>query len=181
MRVSRPVAIGLMVVCVLVVLWLAASNLGLQDGTTGPGAAPTTTPTAATPTASATGTTPAEPGGTAYPLEDGDGGPAGTDTRDWDDVDACRDDVLPPELEEVADDVEAGGPFEFPGKDGSTFGNYEGYLPDESRGYYREFTVETPGLDHRGARRIVTGGGADDPEVWYYTDDHYESFCEFVP
>ena len=81
----------------------------------------------------------------------------------------------------MADDVEAGGPFEYPGKDGSTFGNYEGYLPDESRGYYREYTVETPGLDHRGARRIVTGGGATDPEVWYFTDDHYESFCEFAP
>jgi len=53
-------------------------------------------------------------------------------------------------------------------------------LPDESRGYYREFTVETPGLDHRGARRIVTGGEIEqDPEHWYYTQDHYQSFCEF--
>ncbi|AXH97009.1 ribonuclease domain-containing protein [Ornithinimicrobium avium] len=107
--------------------------------------------------------------------------PTGTDTRDWDGIDACRDDVLPPELEEVADEVEAGGPFEFPGKDGSTFGNREGYLPQESGGYYREYTVQTPGLDHRGARRVVTGGGQTDPQVWYYTDDHYESFCEFAP
>jgi ribonuclease len=39
--------------------------------------------------------------------------------------------------------------------------------------------VETPGVGHRGARRIVVGGGSDtDPDVWYYTDDHYESFCE---
>ena len=107
--------------------------------------------------------------------------PRGVDTRDWDDVDACREDELPAQLSEVARDVGAGGPFDHPGKDGSTFSNYEGYLPDESRGYYREYTVRTPGLDHRGARRIVTGGGASDPEVWYYTDDHYESFCEFAP
>ena len=58
------------------------------------------------------------------------------------------------------------------------FGNYEGVLPQESRDYYREYTVETPGLNHRGTRRIVTGGGSEtDPDVWYYTDDHYESFC----
>lgn len=176
MRLSRPVALGLLVACVLVVLWLVASNLGPQDGSAGgsqdgsPGGA-----------AGGGGTSAPAASGTPYPQEDGGDGPAGTDTRDWDDVDACRDDVLPPELEEVADDVEEGGPFAFPGKDGSTFGNYEGYLPEESRGYYREFTVETPGLDHRGARRIVTGGDGVDPEVWYYTEDHYESFCEFAP
>ncbi|WP_051145499.1 ribonuclease domain-containing protein [Ornithinimicrobium pekingense] len=153
---SRPVAVGLLVLCAVVVLWLVAQTTG-ED------------------TAS-----PARPASSASPA--GNDGPTGTDTRDWDDIDACADDVLPPELEEVADDVEAGGPFEFPGKDGSTFGNYEGYLPDESRGYYREYTVETPGLEHRGARRIVTGGGSGDlPDVWYFTDDHYESFCEFAP
>lgn len=153
MRMSRPVAVGLLVLCAVVVLWLVAQATGGAD-----------------------------PGSTAYQQESADDGPTGTDTRDWDDIDACPADVLPPELEEVADDVEAGGPFEFPGKDGSTFGNYEGYLPQESRGYYREYTVETPGLDHRGARRIVTGGGSGDrPDVWYFTDDHYESFCEFAP
>ena len=50
---------------------------------------------------------------------------------------------------------------------------------NQSSDFYREYTVETPGLDHRGARRIVTGGGSEtDPEVWTFTDDHYESFCE---
>jgi len=89
---------------------------------------------------------------------------------------------LPPEAHEVIEDIEAGGPYEYPRNDGVTFGNRERLLPDEERGYYREFTVETPGLDHRGARRIVTGGPDErDPEHWYYTDDHYESFCEFVP
>lgn len=94
----------------------------------------------------------------------------------------CAPGVLPPESEEVVVDIEAGGPFDHPRNDGVTFGNREGLLPDEERGFYREYTVETPGLDHRGARRIVTGGpDPRDPEHWYYTDDHYESFCEFDP
>jgi ribonuclease T1 len=89
---------------------------------------------------------------------------------------------LPPEAHEVIEDIEAGGPYEYPRNDGVTFGNREGLLPDEDSGYYREFTVETPGVNHRGARRIVTGGPDErDPQHWYYTDDHYESFCEFVP
>jgi ribonuclease T1 len=96
-------------------------------------------------------------------------------------VAACTEE-LPPEAREVIADIEAGGPYEYPRNDGVTFGNREGLLPDEEPGYYREFTVETPGLDHRGARRIVTGGPDErDPEHWYYTADHYESFCELVP
>nr|WP_298249648.1 ribonuclease domain-containing protein [uncultured Halomonas sp.] len=59
-------------------------------------------------------------------------------------------------------------------QDGTTFFNREGRLPQQPRGYYREYTVETPGLSHRGARRIVTGGRP--PEVFYYTADHYDSF-----
>lgn len=86
---------------------------------------------------------------------------------------------LPEEAEETAATIRAGGPFEYPDNDGTRFGNYEGVLPDEDLGYYREYTVDTPGLDHRGARRIVTGGGTEPaPDVWYYTHDHYESFCE---
>jgi guanyl-specific ribonuclease Sa len=96
-------------------------------------------------------------------------------------VAACTQE-LPPEAHEVIADIEAGGPYEFPRNDGVTFGNREGLLPDEEPGYYREFTVKTPGAGTRGARRIVTGGPEErDPEHWYYTDDHYESFCEFAP
>lgn len=62
-------------------------------------------------------------------------------------------------------------------QDGSTFQNREGRLPRQPRGYYREYTVDTPGLDHRGARRIVTGG--QPPAIYYYTDDHYGSFRDF--
>jgi len=68
--------------------------------------------------------------------------------------------------------IDQGGPFPFPGKDGSTFGNFEGLLPDQPRGYYAEYTVVTPGSADRGARRIVTGDGGE----YYWTEDHYESF-----
>jgi ribonuclease T1 len=73
-----------------------------------------------------------------------------------------------------------GGPFAYD-RDGTVFQNREGLLPQRSRGYYREYTVETPGSRDRGARRIVAGG--DPPEVYYYTEDHYRSFrrIEGVP
>ena len=68
-----------------------------------------------------------------------------------------------------------GGPFPF-GKDGSVFGNRERLLPRERRGYYREYTVETPGARDRGARRIVAGSPPETSGEYYYTDDHYRSF-----
>ncbi len=92
---------------------------------------------------------------------------------------ACGE--LPAEAGDIAADIEAGGPYDYPDNDNRHFGNYEGVLPEEHSDYYREYTVETPGLSHRGARRIVTGGGTEtDPDVWYYTDDHYETFCEIT-
>ncbi|MBI9000966.1 ribonuclease [Corynebacterium sp. CCM 9185] len=90
----------------------------------------------------------------------------------------CPLDTLPEQAELVVEDILAGGPFDHPAHDGKHFGNYERRLPRENNSYYREYTVETPGLRHRGERRIITGGGSDrDPDVWYYTDDHYDSFC----
>ena len=80
---------------------------------------------------------------------------------------------LPVQARTTYERIHNGGPFPYD-KDGSIFGNRERLLPAEKRGYYREYTVDTPGLAHRGARRIVTGGRP--PEVWYYTDDHYDSF-----
>ena len=88
------------------------------------------------------------------------------------DVDAAK---LPVEARDVLDRVRAGGPFEYE-RDGVTFGNRERLLPDRKRGYYREYTVATPGVRTRGARRIVCGGPRKTPEVCYYTDDHYASF-----
>ncbi|QJD67942.1 ribonuclease [Xanthomonas campestris pv. badrii] len=72
--------------------------------------------------------------------------------------------------------IQRGGPFPYP-QDGSVFGNREHRLPERPRGYYREYTVDTPGSADRGARRIVTGGTP--PQTWYYSDDHYQSFKPF--
>ena len=76
--------------------------------------------------------------------------------------------------------IKQGGPFNSD-KDGSVFGNRERLLPRERRGYYREYTVETPGVRHRGARRIVCGGARVKlPDACYYTSDHYSSFRKIV-
>ncbi len=76
--------------------------------------------------------------------------------------------------------IERGGPFPYD-KDGVVFGNRERMLPIKSRGYYREYTVKTPGLSHRGTRRIVCGGEPRKPDACYYTADHYASFRRIVP
>lgn len=78
---------------------------------------------------------------------------------------------LPPEARHTVRLVRAGGPFPYE-RDGVMFGNYERVLPRHERGYYREYTVPTPGVRQRGARRIVAGRGGE----LYYTDDHYSSF-----
>ncbi|UVS77698.1 ribonuclease domain-containing protein [Actinokineospora sp. UTMC 2448] len=80
--------------------------------------------------------------------------------------------ALPAEAAETWELIRRGGPFPYPDRDGSTFGNREGLLPERERGYYKEYTVPTPGSPDRGARRLVTGSA----EELYYTDDHYESF-----
>lgn len=80
---------------------------------------------------------------------------------------------LPAEAVATIEAIERGGPFPYT-RDGAVFQNREHRLPGRPSGYYREYTVPTPGSDDRGARRIVAGG--DPPEVFYYTDDHYRSF-----
>lgn len=91
---------------------------------------------------------------------------------------------LPPEAQQTVRLIERGGPFPFPHKDGSIFGNFESRLPPQVRGYYREYTVPTPGRRDRGARRIVAGGGrhADIavPGEYYYTADHYRHFRQVI-
>lgn len=79
--------------------------------------------------------------------------------------------ALPPEARETILRIRKGGPFAHQ-KDGSVFGNREGMLPRRERGYYREYTVRTPGARDRGARRIVAGRAGE----YYYTEDHYRSF-----
>ena len=87
---------------------------------------------------------------------------------------------LPPQGRATYALILEGGPFPYE-KDGSVFGNRERLLPLHKRGYYREYTVRTPGARNRGARRIVCGGKQPrSPEACYYTRDHYASFREIV-
>ena len=98
--------------------------------------------------------------------------PAGSDTRLPSHV------GLPPEALATLALIQRGGPFPYR-KDGTTFQNRERLLPAKPRGFYREYTVPTPGSRDRGARRIVAGGNP--PEVFYYTADHYSSFRQIEP
>lgn len=88
---------------------------------------------------------------------------------------------LPPQAQETARLIRAGGPFPY-AKDGVVFGNRERMLPRRERGWYREYTVRTPGSRDRGARRIVCGGAEPrNPEACWYSDDHYASFARIAP
>ena len=111
-------------------------------------------------------------------------------------VPAIPVEALPREAQETLQLIKRGGPFPY-AKDGSTFGNREQLLPERARGYYREYTVRTPGARDRGARRIVAGGCGSSARPdrqranreagpyyvapcvggeYYYTEDHYASF-----
>jgi ribonuclease T1 len=80
---------------------------------------------------------------------------------------------LPADARLTVQRIDSGGPFPYP-KDGVVFGNRERLLPAQATGYYREYTVLTPGSDDRGARRIVTG---DRNRQLFYTGDHYVTFA----
>ena len=83
---------------------------------------------------------------------------------------------LPPEGRTTLNLIHEGGPFPSR-RDGVVFGNFEKQLPHRARGYYREYTVPTPGARNRGARRIVCGGQElRRPDACWYTADHYRSF-----
>lgn len=87
---------------------------------------------------------------------------------------------LPRQGMQTYERIHQGGPFAHE-KDGVVFGNRERLLPAQKRGYYREYTVTTPGSRSRGARRIVCGGQPRTPDICYYTADHYASFRRIVP
>ncbi|CAN5299495.1 hypothetical protein BH11PSE14_BH11PSE14_06190 [soil metagenome] len=85
---------------------------------------------------------------------------------------------FPREVGETLTLIQRGGPFPYD-RDGAVFGNFEGRLPRQSRGYYLEYTVPTPGARNRGARRIIAGG--QPPSEFWYTGDHYDSFTRIDP
>jgi guanyl-specific ribonuclease Sa len=141
--------LGLIAIIVLLGLWLWSKRLGNAD-------VPVPAPTPATQVADAVDTraahAPASDSAARYP------------------------DFLPAEARDVLDRIAAGGPFAYR-QDGGVFQNRERRLPPRPGGYYREYTVVTPGSDDRGARRIITGG--DPPVEYWYSDDHYRSFRRF--
>ena len=86
-----------------------------------------------------------------------------------------RLDALPSEAREAMERIRTGGPLPYE-RDGVVFGNRERLLPARPRGYYHEYTVKTPGVRTRGARRIVCGGAIASTSECYYSNDHYRSF-----
>ena len=90
----------------------------------------------------------------------------------------CPIATLPREVVDTVKRIHTGGPFPFPHSDGAVFTNREGHLPKQRRGYYHEYTVITPRARDRSLRRIVTGGTPlADPGQYFYTGNHYDSFC----
>ncbi|CAN5536268.1 hypothetical protein BH11ACT8_BH11ACT8_19760 [soil metagenome] len=156
-----------LVVAVVIGVWLL-NGRDPGTGTTSslPDPAPTSSAASLAPSPSASPTTaaPSARATSSAPEIDPDSGLPYVDLGD-----------LPPEAGAVVDQIFRGGPYAYD-KDGSTFGNYEGLLPDQDRGYYAEYTVETPGSPDRGPRRIITGDGGE----FYWTADHYESFSRVV-
>jgi ribonuclease T1 len=89
--------------------------------------------------------------------------------------------ALPKEAQSTYALIQQGGPFPYE-KDGTVFGNRERQLPQQKRGYYREYTVKTPATKDRGAIRIVCGGAKPKTlDACFYTDDHYASFKRIAP
>ncbi|MFS3129740.1 ribonuclease domain-containing protein [Nocardioides sp. Bht2] len=158
---------GVLVALIAIAGWWLQSGPDSSGGDRTPDAAtaPATPGVTGKPGSTANPGSNAKPQATAKP----DAGRTGTDPVSglrWVAVDA-----LPAEAARTLRLIDDGGPFPYD-RDGITFGNYEGILPKRARGYYAEYTVPTPGLDHRGARRIVTGDG----DEYYFTGDHYASF-----
>jgi ribonuclease T1 len=130
---------------------------GTSSGAPAPGAAAGTATTGAGQAAAAPRTTASHAAGSA--------------ADNPSDVPAVRESELPAEGRGTLALIRAGGPFRY-SQDDQAFGNFERILPRRDRGYYREYTVPTPGESDRGARRIVAGDGGEK----YYSDDHYETF-----
>lgn len=154
----------LLVSAVLLVIWFLTP--AGQDDPGNSGAAPSdssSTPLPDRPSGATADTTQFPPTGPAS-TQDPDSG-----------LPIVRVDDLPAQVAETIALIAKGGPYP-EGRDGITFENREGLLPDRPRGYYSEYTVATPGSDGRGARRVVAGDGGE----LYYTGDHYGSFSRIA-
>lgn len=169
--------VSLVVTVIAVFTWNAfirddggsSEDAAASSSTTAP-AADTTTSTEARPTTTTEAVT-----STTAELVPGTSAPGPPAAEAVSDLPTASVDDLPAEALDTLALIEDGGPYPYDQDDG-TFGNREGLLPDQYDGYYREYTVETPGSPDRGARRLIVGA---DGEV-YYTDNHYESFVEVV-
>ncbi|MFN8630826.1 MAG: ribonuclease domain-containing protein [Chloroflexota bacterium] len=137
-------------------LWLALSLAGCAPGAAG------------TPSSAASAAAPSTSGAAPAPSRPAHDPTSGLPTI------ALAD--LPPEGQATLALIIAGGPYPY-SQDGSVFQNREGILPDQPSGYYREYTVPTPGSPDRGARRIVVGREGER----YYTADHYATFERIWP
>ncbi|MDR7253837.1 ribonuclease T1 [Nocardioides sp. BE266] len=153
----------LLLVAVLLIGWLLTGGNGQDDpeGDT------------SSSSSSSASSSPEVTGATTPTTTDDTGGDGGTDPESGLPIVQVAD--LPPEAADTLDLIDAGGPFP-EDRDGVTFENREDLLPDHPLGYYKEYTVPTPGSDDRGARRIVVG---EDGEL-YYTGDHYRSFSRIA-
>ena len=145
------------------------------SGTTADSASPSAVPPASDPTAgeSTGGEPPSSTTGTTDPTVSAPSPSGGTDPESG--LPIVRVDDLPPEAAHTLELIDQGGPFPYD-RDGVTFENREDILPAKESGYYREYTVETPGSQDRGARRIVAGDGGE----FYWTQDHYSSFSRIA-
>jgi guanyl-specific ribonuclease Sa len=102
----------------------------------------------------------------------------GSATRTAPAAGTCPLSSLPPQAADTVRLIHSGGPFPHPRNDGVVFQNRERRLPRQASGYYHEYTVDTPGASTRGTRRVITGGTPlKSPPVYYYTGDHYATFC----
>lgn len=127
-----------------------------ETGTAPPGAGPTSAAAA---------------GPTAQPGTAGPGAPAPSAPANPSGLPEVKASELPAEARQTLALIARGGPYPY-SRDDATFGNFERLLPRKASGYYKEYTVRTPGESDRGARRIVAGQAGDK----YYTADHYNSF-----
>lgn len=164
LRTRRPLLALLLLVVLLAggyLLSAVRSDPGGSSGSAGSGATEMPGPSGG-----------GSPGATASGSGSTGGGRPGATTPAPGGLATVAASVLPAEARRTLRLIDQGGPFPYE-RDGTVFGNLERLLPQHPRGWYREYTVPTPGERDRGARRIVAGRDG----TRYYTADHYDSFA----